>query len=115
MPVIGNHEYDVAGAAAYFAYFGAAAGDPAKGYYCFDIGAWHAVVLNSNCTIVSCAAGSAQDTWLRADLAAHPTTCTHRDLPSPTVQLGLTRQRHDGPAVLDRPLCGRRRAHRERP
>ena len=76
MPVIGNHEYGVVGAAAYFAYFGPAAGDPAKGYYSFDIGAWHAVVLNSNCTIVSCAAGSAQDTWLRADLAAHPTTCT---------------------------------------
>jgi PKD repeat protein len=76
VPVIGNHEYGVAGAAAYFAYFGAAAGDPTKGYFSFDVGAWHAVVLNSNCTIVSCATGSAQETWLRADLVAHPAMCT---------------------------------------
>ena len=76
--------------AAYFAYFGAAAGDPAKGYYSFDIGAWHAVVLNSNCTIVSCAAGSAQDTWLRADLAAHPTTCTIAIFHHPRFSSGRT-------------------------
>lgn len=76
VPVIGNHEYGTAGAAPYFAYFGPAAGDPTKGYYSVDIGTWHAVVLNSNCTLVSCSAGSAQETWLRADLAAHPTVCT---------------------------------------
>ncbi len=75
IPVVGNHEYQTAGATGYYGYFGAAAGEPDKGYYSFDIGAWHAVVLNSNCAIVSCSAGSAQDTWLRADLAAHPTTC----------------------------------------
>ena len=39
-------------------------------------GAWHVVVLNSNCAIVSCAAGSPQERWLRADLAAHPRRCT---------------------------------------
>ncbi len=76
MPAIGNHEYLTPGAAPYFAYFGAAAGDPSKGYYSFDIGMWHAVMLNSNCAVVSCAAGSAQETWLRADLAASSTTCT---------------------------------------
>jgi PKD repeat protein len=76
IPVIGNHEYGTAGAAPYFAYFGAAAGDPAKGYYSLDIGSWHVVVLNSNCTLVSCAVGSPQEVWLRADLVAHPTTCT---------------------------------------
>ena len=32
---------------------------------------WHVIVLNSNCcAVVSCAAGSAQEQWLRADLAA---------------------------------------------
>ena len=76
MPVLGNHEYGTAGAAPYFAYFGAAAGDPTKGYYSLDLGTWHVVVLNSNCTLVSCAAGSAQETWLRADLVAHPAACT---------------------------------------
>jgi hypothetical protein len=75
-PSVGNHDYDTAGAAGYFRYFGSAAGDPAKGYYSFDIGAWHVVALNSNCSVVPCAAGSAQEQWLRADLAARPAACT---------------------------------------
>lgn len=85
-PAIGNHEYYTSGgtgcdttgkAAGYFGYFGAAAGDPTKGYYSYDIGAWHVVALNSNCAQAGgCAAGSPQETWLRQDLAAHPTTCT---------------------------------------
>jgi acid phosphatase type 7 len=77
-PTPGNHEYNTANAAGYYGYFGAAAGDPSKGYYSYDLGAWHIIVLNSNssCTTISCAAGSAQDTWLRADLAAHTNVCT---------------------------------------
>ena len=76
-PAAGNHEYGTTGAAGYFAYFGAAAGAPDQGYYSYDLGAWHIIVLNSgNCEAVSCAAGSPQEQWLRADLSAHPTTCT---------------------------------------
>jgi hypothetical protein len=76
-PTPGNHEYHTAGAAGYFGYFQSAAGDPAKGYYSYDLGTWHVVVLNSNCSDVGgCEAGSAQDQWLRADLASHPTSCT---------------------------------------
>jgi len=76
-PAPGNHDYNTAGASGYFGYFGAAAGDPAKGYYSFDVGAWHLVALNSNCAAIGgCGAGSAQETWLRADLAAHPADCT---------------------------------------
>ena len=75
-PAVGNHEYGSADAAPYFDYFGPAAGDRARGYYSYDLGAWHVVVLNSNCGEVSCAAGSAQERWLRADLAAHPSACT---------------------------------------
>jgi acid phosphatase type 7 len=75
-PSVGNHEYLTSGASGYFNYFGAAAGDPKKGYYSYDRGDWHVIVLNSNCSQVPCAAGSAQDTWLRADLAAHPNKCT---------------------------------------
>jgi calcineurin-like phosphoesterase family protein len=77
-PVPGNHEYALPGASGYFGYFGSAAGDPAKGYYSFDIGAWHLIALNSNCAQISggCAAGGAEETWLRADLAAHPGQCT---------------------------------------
>jgi hypothetical protein len=76
-PVVGNHEYLSAGAAGYYAYFGAAAGDPAKGWYSFDLGGWHLVVLNSNCDAVGgCGPGSPQEQWLAADLAAHRGVCT---------------------------------------
>jgi hypothetical protein len=76
-PVPGNHEYLTAGAAGYYSYFGAAAGDPTKGYYSYDVGAWHVVALNSNCSSVGgCASGSPQLAWLKADLAAHPAKCT---------------------------------------
>ena len=37
-PVVGNHDYDTTNAAPYYAYFGAAASDPAKGWYSYDIG-----------------------------------------------------------------------------
>ncbi len=76
-PAPGNHDYKTTGAAGYFGYFGAAAGDPKKGYYSYDLGTWHVVVLNSNCgEIGGCAAGSPQEKWLREDLGAHPTACT---------------------------------------
>jgi chitodextrinase len=76
-PAAGNHEYQTTNATPYFNYFGAAAGDPKKGYYSYDLGAWHIVVLNSNCSPVGgCSSGSPQERWLRADLAAHPAPCT---------------------------------------
>ncbi|MEO6654122.1 MAG: DNRLRE domain-containing protein, partial [Ilumatobacteraceae bacterium] len=75
-PVPGNHEYNTSGAAGYYQYWGALAGGTTQGYYSYDIGAWHLVALNSNCGVVSCAGGSVQETWLRADLAAHPDKCT---------------------------------------
>ena len=75
-PSPGNHEYGTSGASGYFGYFGRAAGDPSKGYYSFDLGNWHIVSLNSNCDEIDCTAGSAQERWLRADLAAHPKPCT---------------------------------------
>jgi hypothetical protein len=75
-PSAGNHEYHTAGAAGYYGYFGSAAGDPSKGYYSFDLGAWHLIALNSNCSAIGgCGAGSPQERWLRADLAANPADC----------------------------------------
>lgn len=74
-PAPGNHEYATSGAAGYYGYFGSAAGDPDRGYYSYDLGAWHVVVLNSNCGETACGRGSAQDQWLRADVAAHRTAC----------------------------------------
>ncbi len=82
-PVVGNHEYLVSGAVTYFDYFNGVgnqiglAGDRSKGYYSFDLGTWHLIALNSNCSEAGgCSAGSPQEKWLRADLAAHPATCT---------------------------------------
>jgi acid phosphatase type 7 len=80
-PAVGNHEYLTPNAAPYFAYFCAAAGEPFKGYYSFDLGAWHLIALNSGCAepaadAPDCFAGSEQEAWLRADLAAHPSRCT---------------------------------------
>jgi acid phosphatase type 7 len=76
-PVPGNHEYRTQGAAGYFGYFGRRAGQRTKGYYSFDLAGWHLVALNSNCGAVGgCEAGSAQESWLRADLAANPERCT---------------------------------------
>jgi hypothetical protein len=75
-PSPGNHEYNTANASGYYGYFGSAAGDPSKGYYSYDLGSWHIIVLNSNCSIVSCALDSAQDKWLRADLANNTKSCT---------------------------------------
>jgi hypothetical protein len=90
-PSLGNAEYGTPGAKGFFDYFGAtgvtaritggandASHFPVDGYYSFDLGAWHVIALNSNCTLVAggCAAGSAQEQWLRADLKAHANLCT---------------------------------------
>jgi acid phosphatase type 7 len=72
-PAPGNHEYQTSGAAGYFAYFGDRAGPTGRGYYSFNVGSWHLISLNSE---ISTAAGSAQETWLKADLAASSQRCT---------------------------------------
>lgn len=76
-PALGNHDYNTDQAAPYFRYFGAAAGDRDKGYYSYELGSWHVVVINSNCSqIGGCQAGSLQEQWLRRDLATHRAVCT---------------------------------------
>ena len=83
-PAVGDHEYLTEGAAGYFGYFGAAAGEPGRGYYSYNLGSWHIVVLNSSCSFVGCARNTIQERWLKADLAANPAPCTlaywHRPL-----------------------------------
>ena len=66
-PVPGNHEYQTAGAAGYFGYF-----TGVQPYYSFDVGAWHLIALNSELPV---SVGSAQETWLKADLAANAGKC----------------------------------------
>jgi hypothetical protein len=75
-PSVGNHEYYTSGASGYFNYFGAAAGSPSKGYYSYDLGTWHIVVLNSVCEKVGgCGASSPMISWLKQDLAASSKPC----------------------------------------
>jgi hypothetical protein len=76
-PAPGNHEFHSSDATPYFDYFGPAAGDPKTGYYSYELGTWHIIVLNSECTDVGgCEPGSPEEKWLRADLSAHPAACT---------------------------------------
>jgi len=79
-PAAGNHEYHdsiTSGAADYYRYFfrehGTVVGDSGRYYYSYDLGAWHVVVLN---TFIDMSAGSSQEQWLRADLAASTKQCT---------------------------------------
>jgi hypothetical protein len=77
-PSMGNHDALTNAGAPYYQYFGSLASGPAgKGYYSYDLGEWHVVVLNSQCDIGGgCGSGSDQEKWLRDDLAAHDTRCT---------------------------------------
>ena len=71
-PAPGNHDYRTPGAAGYFSYFGERAGDPTRGYYSFDLGAWHIVSLNSNRELER---DSPQLQWLDDDLRKHRQRC----------------------------------------
>jgi Calcineurin-like phosphoesterase len=75
-PSPGNHEYQTAGAAGYFEYFGERAGPDSRGWYAFDLGAWRMYSLNSNCDVIACGNDSRQLAWLRDDLATHSNRCT---------------------------------------
>lgn len=97
-PVPGNHEYGSSpsnlypDAEGYFTTFsaqlspfGADATDPKKGWYSFNIGSWHVVAINSECAAGlasrvgwsgGCEPGSAEERWLREDLAADRHDCT---------------------------------------
>jgi hypothetical protein len=89
-PAVGNHEFHSKGATYYFEYFGPTAGDPRTGYYSYELGSWHIVVLNSECKEVGgCEAGSAEEKWLREDLAAHPSGCTLAYFHKPRFSSGL--------------------------
>ncbi|HYX83996.1 MAG TPA: metallophosphoesterase, partial [Gaiellales bacterium] len=91
-PVLGNHEYKTTSnfgdtgcsktATGYFTYFANhgvtdAAGVNGKGYYSYDLGGWHVLAINANCSRVGgCGSGSTEEAWIRNDLAAHPAQCT---------------------------------------
>lgn len=74
---LGNHEYKIDPNPTWD-YFGSRAGPRGLGYYSYDIGDyWHVIVLNDNVSYggPARAAGSPQDQWLQADLAANTKPC----------------------------------------
>ena len=76
---LGNHEYASGTASASFDYFGNRVGPRDLGYYSFDLGNWHIIVLNVNDFTVDSLvpfSGTDQDRWLQADLAANSKRCT---------------------------------------
>lgn len=96
-PSPGNHDYLTDGAAGYFGYFGDAAGVPGQGYYSYELATWHVIALNSS---IAMSPGSAQEQWLRADLAAHPTQCTLAYWHDPVFTSGESHP----PSTVARPL-----------
>ncbi|HEV8358136.1 MAG TPA: PKD domain-containing protein [Gemmatimonadales bacterium] len=93
-PTPGAHDYRTSGASGYFNYFGTLAGTPGKGYYSYDLGAWHVVALNS---VIDISATSAQLTWLRNDLAASGAQCTVAYFYHPRFSSGTT---HGGTTLV---------------
>ena len=91
-PILADEEYGssgtgcgAAGPDGYLTYFAdqlephqASASDPNRGYYSFDIGSWHVIALNSECSRIpgGCGQGGAQNDWLESDLAASTASCT---------------------------------------
>jgi len=76
-PATGNHDHATADAAGYAAYFGAVGGPAGTYRYSYDLGAWHIVVLDSDCWRVGgCALDDPQARWMRADLRRHRARCT---------------------------------------
>ncbi len=94
-PTPGNHEYHSVRAQPYFEYFGEAAGQPGQGYYSYEAGTWHVVVLN---TELPEQARAEQEQWLREDLKAHPARCTLAYWHRPLFSSGLDR---DNPGVKE--------------
>lgn len=78
-PAVGNHDFGERMGAAYARYFGDAGGPFDRYYYSYDIGAWHVIVLNSECHRVGCDLDDPdgdQAEWLAADLADSDAECT---------------------------------------
>jgi hypothetical protein len=94
-PSVGNHEYvtsatdakcggSASGAPGYYTYFGQAASPldnnctvNCRGYYSFDVGSWHIIALNVQCSQVGgCGIGKPEEVWLKNDLASHSKFCT---------------------------------------
>lgn len=85
-PAPGNHDYNTPGAGPYFDYFGAKAGPDRRGWYSFDFGGWHFIMLNG---VADVSRGSEQYRWAEADLAqSRDATCAIAVLHYPAFNSG---------------------------
>jgi hypothetical protein len=116
-PTPGNHEYALGDtmATGYFGYFGVAAHQQPTGWYSYDLGAWHIIVLNSS-FLESQALGrvlnvQTQLAWLSADLAAHPATCTLAMWHHPHFSSGTTHGTHPEETTPTKPFWDTLYAH----
>lgn len=93
-PSLGNHDWYADRGAPYYRYFGDKAGEAGKGYYSYEVGDWHVIVLNSELAIEgTIAERRLQEAWLRKDVAAVTKVCTlayfHRPLFSSSYRQGI--------------------------
>lgn len=91
-PLPGNHEYNTAGAAGYYTYFG----QQPPGYYAFDVNGWRVYMLNSNCTKINC---TLEAMWLVRDMNAHPRACSLIAMHHPRYSSGLEHGSSTDPQV----------------
>lgn len=78
-PSPGNHEHLSLGAAPYYKYFGDRAGEPSKGYYSYDLGEWHVIVINSEIMVngsFTLAERRAQEDWVKKEVSGTQRFCT---------------------------------------
>lgn len=97
-PSIGNHDYMADRAAPTYRYFGDRIGPSGKGYYSYDVGDWHAIVLNSELAVEGTGTEKqAQLAWLRQDIADHRQLCTmsyfHKPLFTSSYRQGVVEMR----------------------
>lgn len=74
--VPGNHDYYSDPMENYWIYFDGLAGEPGKGWYSFEHGDWHILMLNSNCGYVGCGPSSEQIAWMKQDLETNKKQCS---------------------------------------
>ena len=93
-PAPGNHDWETAGLAGYFGYFGDAAKGPGgSSWYSYDLGSWHVIVLDSTCEKVDgCDAASPTGSLAGGRSSGQPYGLHAGDLPCPAFQLGEARR-----------------------
>jgi len=97
-PSMGNHDYQAERGEPSYRYFGDRLGPRGKGYYSYDVGDWHVIVLNSELAVDGTAAEKTEQlAWLRDDIASHRQLCTmsyfHKPLFTSSYRQGVAEMR----------------------